>query len=436
MIQAAAPYHLKPPEALPYSHSAHNIPTLAYTSSIGSPNSANHSLQAPSNVAHKISPNPLSSYFSARELPIQQAAENTSKNTLFSANSNPSTTPLQATYQPAALAKCSKPSTILESTLNSSKTTNIVMATPVLVSASPSGPTRASHKGKSIQNPIPISSSTPVNDVYFELANTQFDGEDEDLHIQIPEPLDGNTPEVKDALESPESNAWIKAMLDELQANEATGTWQMVLCPPQTNVVGCKWILKQKLRPDQSVECYKARLVAKGFTQKYGKDYTNTNLHVLCITAFQIMVALAAQYNLPLHHIDIRTAFLHGTIDEEVYMSPPPYFTKNFPPDYVCKLCKPIYGLKQPPRQWFKRFHGFLVQWGWEQCVSNPNLYFHTLFHGCAIIGVYVYDIPILASDNTYIMHAIEMFIEEFPLHDNGPISHFLGIEVTRDPHG
>ena len=141
------------------------------------------------------------------------------------------------------------------------------------------------------------------------------------------------------------------------------------------------------------------------------------------IASFCILVALVAHYNLPLHHIDIKIAFLHGDLQENIYMAQPPHFLLYDPMTHVCKLNKPMFALKQSPCQWYKKLHAFLKKWSWLQCTSDPNLYYHNLFNGWAIIGVYVDDIPILASDELYILHVVEMFEEEFCLHNNGPIT-------------
>ncbi|MCO5571187.1 hypothetical protein L7F22_024921 [Adiantum nelumboides] len=161
------------------------------------------------------------------------------------------------------------------------------------------------------------------------------------------EPLEDALPlSVHDALASSKSKVWHAAILDELQALEAANTWELVPLPEHHNIVSYKWLLKKKYHPNGSVDRYKARLVARGFTQQEGVDYFDTYSPVLGMTAFWVLIALAAKFNLLLHHLDIKTAFLHGFLQELIFMLQPPHFEDPHHHDYVCKLNKPIYGLK------------------------------------------------------------------------------------------
>ncbi|MCO5570497.1 hypothetical protein L7F22_024219 [Adiantum nelumboides] len=166
------------------------------------------------------------------------------------------------------------------------------------------------------------------------------------------EPLENALPlSVHDVLDSSESKEWHAAILDELQALEAANTWELVPTPEHHDIVSCKWLLKKKYHPNGSVDRYKARFVARGFTQQEGVDYFDTYSSVLDMTAFQVLIALAAKFNLLLHHLDIKTVFLHGFIQEFIYMLQPLHFEDLRHPDYVFKLNKPIYGLKQSARE-------------------------------------------------------------------------------------
>ncbi|MCO5606885.1 hypothetical protein L7F22_061076 [Adiantum nelumboides] len=148
------------------------------------------------------------------------------------------------------------------------------------------------------------------------------------------EPLEDALPlSVHDALASSKSKEWHAAILDELQALEEANTWELVPPPEHHNIVSCKWLLKKKYQPNGSVDRYKARLVARGFTQQEGVDYFDTYLLVLGMTAFWVLIALAAKFNLLLHHLDIKTAFLHGFLQELIYMLQPPHFEDPHHPD-------------------------------------------------------------------------------------------------------
>ncbi|PKI37794.1 hypothetical protein CRG98_041805 [Punica granatum] len=134
-------------------------------------------------------------------------------------------------------------------------------------------------------------------------------------------------------------------MEDEMSALHTNDTWELVPLPPGKTVVGCRWVYTVKMSPSGSIDRLKARLVAKGYTQIPGLDYGDT---------FSLVTKVA--------FLDIKNAFLHGDLEEEVYMEQPPRFVAQ--EEYfgkVCKLRKSLYGLKQSPRAWFGRFSSAIL---------------------------------------------------------------------------
>ena len=113
-------------------------------------------------------------------------------------------------------------------------------------------------------------------------------------------------------------------MNEEMEALQKNSTWELVPLPEGKKIVGCRWIFIVKLNLDGNINQYKARLVAKGYTQKYGIDYEDTFAPVVKMNTIQVLISLAANLNWPLRQFDVKNAFLNGTIDEEVYMDPPP----------------------------------------------------------------------------------------------------------------
>jgi hypothetical protein len=115
--------------------------------------------------------------------------------------------------------------------------------------------------------------------------------------------------------------------------------------------VGCKWVFKKKLRPYGTIDKYKVRLVAKGYTQKEDEDFFDTYSHVARLTTIRVLLSLAASYGLLVHQMDVKTIFLNGELEEEIYMTQPDGFIVKGQEDNMCKLVKSLYGLKQAPKQ-------------------------------------------------------------------------------------
>jgi hypothetical protein len=131
----------------------------------------------------------------------------------------------------------------------------------------------------------------------------------------------------------------------------SNGTWEMVDRPYGRKPVGCKWVFKKKMRPDGTVEKYKARLVAKGYTQKEGEDYFDTYSLVARLMTIRVLLSSAASHGLLVHQMDVKTTFLNGELEEEIYMDQPDGFIAKGQEGKICKLLKSLYGLKQAPKQ-------------------------------------------------------------------------------------
>jgi histone deacetylase 1/2 len=176
-----------------------------------------------------------------------------------------------------------------------------------------------------------------------------------------------------DALVEP---VWKAAMDDEYRALSLNHTWRLVDPPPGRHIVGCKWVFKLKQKPDGSIDRYKARLVAKGFTQRHGIDYTDTFFSpVVKPTTVRLILSIAVSRGWVLQQVDVQNAFLHGDIQEEVYMCQPPgYVDPNFP-NRVCRLQKSLYGLKQSPRAWYSKLSSKLQSLGFVPSKADTSLF-------------------------------------------------------------
>jgi histone deacetylase 1/2 len=157
---------------------------------------------------------------------------------------------------------------------------------------------------------------------------------------------------------------WVAAMNNEHTTLLKNKTWHLVPPPKGKNIIGCKWVYKIKKKTDGSIDRYKARLVAKGYKQRYGIDYEDTFSPVVKTTTIRLILSVAVSKGWSLRQLDVQNAFLHGMLEEEVYMHQPPGYKDAKHPSYVCKLDKAIYGLKQAPRAWYARLCNKLIQLG------------------------------------------------------------------------
>ena len=155
----------------------------------------------------------------------------------------------------------------------------------------------------------------------------------------------------------------------KFQAFQRQHTWSLVPTPPYANLVGCKWVFKLKLNSDGSITRYEARLMAKGFHQQPGIDYFETFNPVIKPTTVRLILAIIVSCNWSLRQLDVSNAFLHGHLNEEVFMQQPPRYIDAAHPHYVCELHKSLYGLKQATQAWFERFTFHLLQLGFTTFV-------------------------------------------------------------------
>ncbi|KAL0540368.1 hypothetical protein IC582_024605 [Cucumis melo] len=227
---------------------------------------------------------------------------------------------------------------------------------------------------------------------------------------------------------------WQKAMNDELQALEKTHTWDYVDLPPGKRPIGCKWIYKIKTHSDGTIERYKARLVAKGYSQEYGIDYEETFAPVARMTSVRSLLAVAAAKQWPLLQMDVKNAFLNGTLFEEVYMKPPP--GTSSPPHKVCLLRRALYGLKQAPRAWFATFSSTITQLGFTSSPHDTALFTRHTPQGIVLLLLYVDDMIITGNDPQAISDLQHYLGQHFEMKDLGSLNYFLGLEVSRRSDG
>src|SRR4051812_28857804 len=227
---------------------------------------------------------------------------------------------------------------------------------------------------------------------------------------------------------------WRAAMRAEFDALIQNNTWTLVSKPPNANVVSGKWVFRHKFHSDGSLARYKARWVCRGFSQQHGIDFDETFSPVVKPSTIRVVLSLATSSSWPIHQLDVKNAFLHGTLNETVYCQQPSGFENTTPPNLVCLLHKSLYGLKQAPRAWFHRFATFIQTIGFLPSKSDSSLFIFQSSEHTAYVLLYVDDIILTASSTTFLHHIISLLNNEFAMTDLGPLNHFLGIAVSRSP--
>ncbi|CAL5390436.1 unnamed protein product [Camellia sinensis] len=226
-------------------------------------------------------------------------------------------------------------------------------------------------------------------------------------------------------------------MVEELAAIEKNRTWEMMDLPEGKNATGLKWVFKTKFGADGSIQKHKARLVAKGYAQQHGIDFEETFSPVARFETVRIIFALAAQLQWPVYQLDVKSAFLNGDLQEEVYVTQPEGFMIEGKETKVYKLRKTLYGLKQAPRAWYSKIDGYFQQNGFLRSENEPTLYVKKEGkNDFIIICLYVDDIIYTSSSSSFVAEFKSRMMHEFEMSDMGLLHYFLGLEVQQAEDG
>lgn len=225
-------------------------------------------------------------------------------------------------------------------------------------------------------------------------------------------------------------------MIAEYKALVKNGTWELKDLPSGRQAIKSKWVFNIKLDKEGNIARYKSRLVAKGCSQRFGIDYTETFSPVVRYSSLRVLFALSVENNLHLHQMDVASAYLNGTLNEEVYMLQPEMFEEKNNPRKVCKLKKALYGLKQAGREWNSKLDQVLKRIGFKPCNSDTCVYIMNSSKSINIIAVYVDDILLACSDYTNLNKFKQQISDQFEIVDKGPVDYFLGMEITRNKNG
>ncbi|KAK8586239.1 hypothetical protein V6N13_130760 [Hibiscus sabdariffa] len=237
----------------------------------------------------------------------------------------------------------------------------------------------------------------------------------------------------QEAVASPDSEKWLEAMRSEMDSMSENQVWTLVEPPEGIKPIGCKWVFKKKTDMDGNVQTYKGRLVAKGFRQIHGIDYDETFSPVAMIKSIRILLAVAAFHDYEIWQMDVKTAFLNGKLEEDVYMTQPEGFVTPENARKVCKLQRSIYGLKQASRSWNLRFNEAIQEFGFIRNEDEPCVY--KKFSGSIVsfLVLYVDDILIIGNDIPTLQSIKTWLSSCFSMKDLGEATYILGVKIYRD---
>ncbi|CAA7038049.1 unnamed protein product [Microthlaspi erraticum] len=220
--------------------------------------------------------------------------------------------------------------------------------------------------------------------------------------------------------------------MDSLMKNH---TWNLVKRPKKQKVIGCRWILTKKPGiPGVEKPRYKTRLVAKGYAQKVGVDFQEIVSPVVKHVSIRILLSMTVNYDLELEQLDVKTAFLHGEVEEDIFMEQPEGFVVKDREDDVCHLKKSLYGLKQAPCQWNKCFDQYMVEIGFKRSQFDLCVYFKDLGKdGYLYLLLYVDDMLVASKSMDEIKKVKSLLSDRFEMKDLGHANRILGMDIERD---
>ncbi|KAG7559036.1 Integrase catalytic core [Arabidopsis thaliana x Arabidopsis arenosa] len=233
-----------------------------------------------------------------------------------------------------------------------------------------------------------------------------------------------------------EDESWFKACHEELNQFSHHEVWDLVPKPANVNIVGTKWIFKNKTDEEGNVTRNRARLVAQGYSQVEGIDFDETFAPVARLESIRFLLGIACLLNIKLFQMDVKSAFLNGVIQEEVYVSQPKGFEDPRFPNHVYKLKKALYGLKQAPRAWYERLTLFLTENGFKRGSVDKTLFIFEEGKDILIVQIYVDDIVCGSTKQQLVNDFVQSMTKEFEMSMVGAMSYFLGLQIKQTDEG
>jgi hypothetical protein len=236
--------------------------------------------------------------------------------------------------------------------------------------------------------------------------------------------------------EALQDEGWVSAMHDKLHQFTRNDVWTLVPRPAEHNIIGTKWIFKNKKNEHGTVVRNKARLVAQEYTQIEGIDFDETFAPVARLESIRILLSFACHLGFKLYQMDVKSAFLNGILQEEVYVEQPKGFQDPYHPHHVYKLKKALHGLKQGPRAWYKHLTTYLLAKGFTRGQADRTLFIRQQGTHKLIAQIYVDDIIFGATLDSLAHEFFEEMKQEFEMSMIGELNYFLGLQVKQTVEG
>ncbi|GJT37862.1 retrovirus-related pol polyprotein from transposon TNT 1-94 [Tanacetum coccineum] len=233
-----------------------------------------------------------------------------------------------------------------------------------------------------------------------------------------------------------QDESWVEAMQEELLQFKLQKVWVLVDLPYGKKVIGTKWVFRNKRDERSIVVKNKARLVAQGFRQEEGIDYDEVFAPVARIEAIRLFLAFASYMGFTVYQMDVKSAFLYGTIEEEVYVHQPPGFVDPAHPNKVYKVIKALYGLHQAPRAWYETLSSFLMENGFRRGTIDKTLFIKKKKSDIMLVQVYVDDIIFGSTKKSMCTEFEDCMHKRFQMSSMGELTFFLGLQVKQQPDG
>ncbi|GJT11622.1 retrovirus-related pol polyprotein from transposon TNT 1-94 [Tanacetum coccineum] len=238
---------------------------------------------------------------------------------------------------------------------------------------------------------------------------------------------------IKQAMTEP---AWIESMQEELLQFKRLDVWELVALPDNVRALTLKWLFKNKHDKENTVIRNKTRLVVRGYSQEEGINFEESFAPVAKMEAIRISLAFTEHKSCTVFQMDVKTAFLHGSLKENMYVCQPEGFINDDHPSHVYKLKKALYGLNQVPRAWYDELAKFLLPNHFTKGTINPTLFIRSFDDDILVVQVYVDDIIFGSTNPRYSQLFSDLMKSRFKMSMMGEMTFFLGLQVNQSPRG